>query len=142
MKHIFLSLILCAFAFVGNAQVQIRYGTMEDTLTNAETAYLYPSDAATAALSPLFKEFGALQVTITVDSLSGSTAGTSVIEGCYDANCTSVATIATLTMNGATQQVSTTEDSEFNFVKWRVKNTGVGTMSTRIRVGYAWKRKT
>lgn len=130
-----------SLAVVSKAQVQIRYGTMEDTLTNAETAYLYPSDAATAALSPLFKEFGALQVTITVDSLSGSTAGTSVIEGCYDASCTSVATIATLTMNGATQQVSTTEDSEFNFVKWRVKNTGSGTMSTRIRVGYAWKRK-
>lgn len=142
MKHIFLSLILCAFAFVGNAQVQIRYGTMEDTLTNAETAYLYPNDVATAALSPLFKEFGALQVTLTVDSLSGSTAGTITIEGCYDASCASVATIATLTANGATQQVSTTEDSEFLFVKWRVKSVTTGTQSTRLRVGYAWKRKT
>ena len=141
MKHIFLSLILCAFALVGNAQVQIRYGTMEDTITNAETAYLYPSDVATAALSPLFKELGCLQVTITTDSLSGSTAGTVTLEGCYDASCTYVATIATLTMNGATQQVSTTEDSEFNFVKWRVKEVGSGTLSTRVRVGYAWKRK-
>ena len=142
MKYLVSFLFLMSLAVVSNAQVQIRYGTMEDTLTNAETAYLYPSDAASAALSPLFKEFGALQVTLTVDSLSGSTAGTITIEGCYDASCASVATIATLTANGATQQVSTTEDSEFAYVKWRVKSVTTGTQSTRLRVGYAWKRKT
>jgi len=131
-----------SLAVVSNAQVQYRYDTMEDTLTNAETAYLYPSDAATAALSPLFREYGALQVTIIADSLSGSTAGTVTLEGCYDATCDHVATITTLTLNGATQQVSTTEDTDFNFLKWRVKSVGSGTMSQRIRVAYVWKRKT
>lgn len=111
-------------------------------MTNAETAYLYPGDAASAAAAVDFKEFGTLEVVIVSDSLSGATAGTSVLQYCYDDACTVTYDAATLTLNGAAQQTSRTEDTEFSARKWRIKNTGSGTMSNRIRVYYTWKRKT
>jgi hypothetical protein len=137
-----ISFLFLALCFSVKAQVQYREGTAEDTLTNAETAYLYPADAATAAAATDFKEYGTLEVVIVSDSLSGATAGTSVLQYCYDDACTVTYDAATLTLNGAAQQVSRTEDAEFSARKWRIKNTGSGTMSNRIRVYYTWKRKT
>ena len=143
MKHILIILLaLALYVPSASAQVQIRSGFMEDTLTNAETAYLYPADAASALAAPSFREFGALEVVIVTDSLSGSTAGSAILQYCYDDACTYTYDAATLTVNGATQQVSRTEDAEFIPVKWRIKTTTTGTQSTRERVWYTWKRKT
>lgn len=137
MKHILIALFILV-GISANAQ-KFTNGFMEDTLTNAETAYLYPNDAATALTAPTFKGYGALQVTMVFDSLSGATAGTALLEGCYDDACTYTYTITSVTINGATQQVSTTEDAFFMPPKWRIKNTVTGTQSTRCRVYYAWK---
>lgn len=141
MKYLILSLfaVLC---FNLNAQVQYREGSGEDTLTNAETAYLYPGDAASAAAALDFKEYGTLELVIVTDSLSGATAGTATLQYCYDDACTVLYDAASLTINGATQQVSRTEDAEFSARKWRVKFVTTGTQSTRARVYYTWKRKT
>jgi hypothetical protein len=84
MKHIISIMILAACAFSLNAQVQYRESYMIDTLTNAETAYLYPGDAASAALAADFKEGGALELVIISDSLSGATAGSAILQYCYD----------------------------------------------------------
>lgn len=137
MKHILIALFILVGLSV-NAQ-KFTSGFMEDTLTNAETAYLYPADASTALTAPTFKAYGALQVTMVFDSLSGATAGTALLEGCYDDACNYTYTITSVTINGATQQVSTTEDAAFLPAKWRIKNTTTGTQSTRCRVYYAWK---
>lgn len=141
MRYILSFLIIASFALAGNAQYQFRSGFMEDTLTNAETAYLYPADAATAATAPNFRDFGALEVVIVSDSLSGATAGTATLQYCFDENCTYTYDAATLTINGAAQQVSRTEDTEFVPLKFRVKFVTTGTQSTRERVYYTWKRK-
>lgn len=141
MRYILSFLILCAFAFQSNAQVQYRQGFMRDTLTNAETAYLYPDDAATAAIASDCKEGGALELVIVSDSLSGSTAGTAILQYCYDDDCTYTYDATTLTLNGATQQVSRTEDTDFNARKFRIKMTTTGTQSTYVRAYYVWKRK-
>ena len=141
MKYILSLFILCAVAFQSNAQVQYREGYMIDTLTNAETAYLYPGDALTAAIAGDFKEWGALELVIISDSLSGSTAGTAVLQYCYDDACTYTYDATTLTLNGAAQQVSRTEDTEFNARKFRIKMVTTGTQSTYVRVAYTWKRK-
>jgi hypothetical protein len=114
---------------------------MIDTLTNAETAYLYPGDAASAALAADFKEGGALELVIISDSLSGATAGSAILQYCYDDACTYTYDATTLTLNGATQQVSRTEDTDFNARKFRVKFVTTGTQSTHVRVAYVWKRK-
>jgi len=147
MKYL-ISLLFLLTTLVTKAQVQYREGYDIDTLDNTETIYLRPggtsaaTSPATDALATDFKEFGALEVNIWTDSLSGSNAGTVILQGCYDDACVVTYDIASLTLNGAAQQVSRTEDSEFSFRKFRVKCTGTGTMSTKIRVGYVWKRKT
>lgn len=141
MKYILSLFILIAFALQSNAQVQYREGYMIDTLTNAETSYLYPGDAVSAASAGDFKEWGALELVIISDSLSGSTAGTVTLQYCYDDACTYTYDAATLTLNGATQQVSRTEDTEFNARKFRLKSVTTGTQSTHIRVAYSWKRR-
>jgi len=141
MRYILSLFILFAFAIQMSAQVQYREWAMVDTLTNAETAYLYPGDAATAAAAGDFKEAGALEVVIVSDSLSGSTAGTAILQYCYDDACTYTYDATTLTLNGATQQISRTEDADFNARKFRVKLTTTGTQSTHVRVAYVWKRK-
>jgi len=147
MKYL-ISLLFLLTALVTKAQVQYREGFDQDTVDNTETVYLYPG-GTTAATSPStaanatdFREFGALEVNIWADSLSGSNAGSAILQGCYDDACNVTYDIATLTLNGAAQQVSRTEDSEFSFRKFRVKATGTGTMSTKLRMGYVWKRKT
>jgi hypothetical protein len=140
VKYLIVTLFL-AFCFTAKAQVQYREGSGEDTLTNAETAYFYPGDAASAAAAIDFKEFGSLEVAIVTDSLSGATAGTATLQFCYDDACTVLYDAASLTINGATQQVSRTEDTDFTARKWRVKYVTTGTQSTRARVYYTWKRK-
>lgn len=134
-------IILCACAFSLKAQVQYRESYMIDTLTNAETAYLYPGDAVSAALAGDFKEGGALELVIVSDSLSGSTAGTATLQYCYDDACTYTYDATSLTLNGAAQQISRTEDTDFNARKFRVKFVTTGTQSTHVRVAYVWKRK-
>ncbi len=140
MRYLILS-ILCAVGLNVSAQVQYREGFMIDTLTNAETAYLYPGDAASAAAAVDFKEGGALELVIVSDSLSGATAGSAILQYCYDDACTYTYDATTLTLNGATQQVSRTEDTDFNARKFRTKMVTTGTQSTHVRVAYVWKRK-
>lgn len=142
MKHLFSIFLICVFAYGVNAQVQYREGYDIDTLDNAETVYLYPGAVSSAANATDFKEYGALEVTIWADSLSGANAGTAVLQYCYDDACAYTYDAASLTLNGASQQVSRTEDTEFNARKFRIKATGSGTMSTKIRCFYTWKRKT
>ena len=148
MRYLISLLFITVFAFASNAQVQYREGFDRDTVDNTETVYLYPGGTtaatapSTAAAAVDFKEFGALSVNITADSLSGANAGSAILQGCYDDACTYTYDIATITLNGATQQVSNTEDSEFAFRKFRVKATRTGTMSTKLQMYYVWKRKT
>lgn len=141
MKQIFNVILLCLVALGVNAQTQYRQGFMRDTMTNADTSYLYPADAATAALATNFRELGVLAVTIVSDSLSGSTAGTATLQYCYDADCNYTYDAATLTLNGAATQVSRTEDTDFDALKFRIKIITSGTSSTYVRSYYSWKRK-
>ncbi len=140
MKYLIAFLFMVS-AFVSNAQVQYREGASVDTFANATVEYAYPADAASAAAAPDFKEFGTLEVTIKTDSLSGSTAGAVTLQYCYDDACTYTYDAASVTINGATQQVLRTEDTEFTARKWRVKMLGIGTQTTRCEVSYVWKRK-
>lgn len=140
MRYLIL-FILCGVGLTASAQVRYSQGAMIDTLTNAETVYLYPNDAATAAAAPDFKDPGALELVIVSDSLSGSTAGTATLQYCYDDACTYTYDAATLTINGAAQQISRTEDTDFNARKFRVKFVTTGTQSTHVRVAYNWKVK-
>lgn len=142
MKHIFLSLIaVLALASVASAQDEYRSGYAEDTTSNAETSYIYPDDATTALSADNYKNFGALEVTMVYDSLTGNPAGTAVLQYCYDAGCTYTYDAASMTLNGNSQVVSRTEDSEFLPLKWRVKITTTGTQTCRLRVFDAWRRK-
>jgi hypothetical protein len=137
-------LILSLFAFVCfnlSAQVQYREGYAIDTFVNSTVEYIYPNDAASAGAAVDFKELGTLEVVIVTDSLSGSTAGTVTLQYCYDDACTYTYDAATLTVNGATQQVSRTEDTDFTPRKWRVKLAGSGTQTTKCQVYHTFKRK-
>lgn len=143
MKHLFLSvIILCAFAFTADAQRQYLFTAAEDTLTNAETAYIYPADAASALATTNLREYGANEVTIKYDSLSGNPAGTAVLQYCYDEGCTYTYDAATVTLNGATQVVTRTALTDFTPIKWRVKMTTTGTQTCRVQVLGGWKRRT
>lgn len=143
MKHIlFTILAFCAFAFTADAQRQYLFTTAEDTLTNAETAYIYPSDAASALAAPNIREFSSNEVTIKYDSLSGNPAGTAVLQYCYDEACAWTYDAATVTLNGNTQVVTRTALTDFTPLKWRVKMTTTGTQTCRVQVLAGNKRKT
>lgn len=136
-----ISLLFLVVCFTANAQVQYREGYAIDTAVNATVSYLYPGGAASAAAAPDFKELGALEVVIVSDSLSGSTAGSFILQYCFDDACAYTYDAATLTINGATTQVSRTEDSEFTARKFRIKLAGSGTQTTQAQLWYNWKRK-
>lgn len=143
MKKILFSMIaICAFAFQADAQRQYQFTTAEDTVTNAETSYIYPADATTALTATSFREFGALDVTIKYDSLSGNPAGTAILQYCYDEACNKTFDAATISINGPTATSTRTTVSEFTPLKWRVKMTTTGTQTSRIQVFAGWKRKT
>jgi hypothetical protein len=132
--------ILVALAFGVNAQ-EYLVGSRADTLGATDTVYFYVGGSNTASGSYKIKEIGALSTKIVSDSLSGATNGTVVIQYCMDATGTDWYTHATLTpINGAAQQVQTTDDDVFLAykVRYRITSPG-GAQATRLRFYYVFK---
>lgn len=139
MKKILLVFAFAISLFTVSAQ-EYAFGYQTDTLVNATADTFYVGETQSAAGALSIREYGALNITVVSDSLTGSTAATGVIQYCNDASGTNWYTAVTLTaLNGAAQQVQINEDAVFTARKARVILTPSGTQTTRVRFYYCFK---
>lgn len=129
-----LSILLVSFGLMlcmnSNAQVVTMTGS-GDTITNTETEYIYYKAATNYVVS----------VQVQVTKLSGTVAGTVILEGSIDGtNYTTIREADTLTMTNTTSQGYLWTFSPSPYVYYRIKGTGSGTMAARI-YGYMVSKK-
>lgn len=121
----FISIItfLCLFAVVSSAQRFDVKALVNDTLTNA--------DAATTTIDYFLKGKYVVQYQVHADSLSGSTAGTTVLQVASCESCTDWANYGdAITINGVTTDEVKT--ATIYGGKVRLRTTTTGTQSTEV----------
>lgn len=140
MKHILFLLTVAAMLLIVPSAGAQNAGSSNDTLTNADTVYVYPGGASTAADAKKFLKLGAFGVLMQHDSLSGSTAGTAVLQYSFESTPTVWYTVQSHNVNGVQGQTWYTDDN-FAALSWRIRVITSGTQSTRFQSFWRFKTK-
>jgi|GEM_PF-5010493 len=146
MKHIFIAItFLLAVAFTASAQTPQMYaGTMgPDTVNASETIYHYPGGTSFAT-ARRFRDLGALEVLVQLDSLSGATNVDVTVQYSYDILGTLWYDASTTSLNAGSNTLGRfvrLEDADLTATWARIKAVGTGVQATRFRSSYAFKKR-
>lgn len=142
MKNLFLSLITvvalsaATLAPTSKATAQVssmvsEYSLTSDTITNTGTAYLYAK----------VNGYYGVSIQITVTKISGTVAGTTVLQGSLDGtNWNTITTEDTLTHTNVSSQGYLWTFVNSPYLYYRVYSTGSGTMSALITAKIMYRK--